>query len=297
MTRLRSVAALFMAVMSVGVCSARDVSPASLHRLLVLSGTAQQVQQIPVLLRLGLQEAKQRVELQAKTPSKKAAFAIEFTQIEQVMNTTFRPADIMRIIAQHVTHNVSEQDARAMLAWFQSPTGRRISQAEENASTPQAYRQMIASARTSLANRPRVHFAIELDKLLHITKSAMTLDENNALAMFTALAGAAHPGHPVPTKAFRETIAQKLQQARPKFEMLTIITSVYTYRHIPMTSLHKYLTFLKTPGAMRFNKSLQRGLETGIRQAMTKLAKAIVVIGQRISRHAHTARPAHPGQP
>lgn len=271
---------LLMAVMSIGIASASEVSIASLHQLLALSGIDQQVRDIPRQLRVGMEQAERRAEQQAKAANDKAVISHEFRAAGQAMTSAFNPADMLRAIGKQVRHNMSEQDVRTMLAWFRSPLGRRINKAEEDASTPAADRRMFASAKKLLADKPRVRFARKLDELLHLTDTMMEFQENMAVASFVAFAGAARPGHPVAVRAFRAKVAAKFQQARPRFAQFTILHSVYTYQHINMANLRKYLAFLKAPPALRFNKCVIAGLDTSARQAMAKLTKGVGPVGQ-----------------
>ncbi|MEJ2362950.1 MAG: DUF2059 domain-containing protein [Gammaproteobacteria bacterium] len=269
------------ALMSVGVASASQISDASLHQLLALSGVKQQVQEIPNGLRASLKQAEEQAQERAGTAGAKAALSDEFRETGKAMIRAFNPDDMLGAIAKQIKRTMSEKDARAMLAWFNSPLGKRITQAEEAAATPAAARQILASAKTLLADKPRVQFAREQDKLLHLTDDLASFQENTAVASFVAFSGAEHPGRAVPIQGFRAKVAVAIEQDRPRLEQFTIIKSVYTYRHIDLPSLQKYLAFLKTKPALRFNKSVAVGLNTAAREATDKLAKGVVHDGQR----------------
>lgn len=289
-------ATILLGATSVGVACASEITDASLHRLLTLSGERQEVQRFPGLLRVGIKMAEKRVESKATTAKQKAALADEYGKMEDAVGSAFVPADILSAVAEQLKHNVSEQDAHALLAWLNSPLGRRIRKAEENASTVAAYRQKLALGKTLLADKPLVHFAMEQDKLLHLTTMLMNIKENMVVAWFVASSGAGHTVRPARIKAFRAKVAARLEHERPQFEQYAILSEVYTFRHFKMDSLRRYRAFTKTPPALRAHKSIVTGLEIGFKQANRKLAKAVVSNGHRCPPGQPEAKGTETGQ-
>lgn len=284
MKTIIGVAGLLVAVTWAGIGSAREISNASLQRLMVLAGTRQEVQQWPAMARMaGEQVERQLNEKAAAAHKKPPQFDKQLRAFIQAMASGLKPSEMLSAIAKQVKHNVSEQDAQAMFPWLESPVGRRISKAEAVSSTPLAYRQMMASAKQLLAEQSRVQFALEQDKVVHITDISMQFAENLEEATFVATWHAMFPNQPMPATlrtAIKKDIVTRVQNARPRFERLTIISSVYAYRHIAMNNLQKYLVFLKTPAALRFNKSVMDGLDVGARRAVLKAIAATMTNDQ-----------------
>lgn len=276
MKKMVWVAAFLMTAMSTGICAASEISNASLHKLLVLSGIDEQSKEIPASVQANFERLRQQVKQQTAAGNKPSLSDDDLKAMEHIAVRAFDPEGFIRATATQVRRSVSEQDARAMLVWYDSRIGKKINKAEEDASTPEAYRKIVASARQLLADKPRVRFAREMDKLLHETDTMAELQENTTVAMAVAFWTARHPDQPAPIKAIKQKIEASLKQARPRIEQMTIISSVYTYRNIDMASLHKYLAFLKTPAAMRFDNSQIIGLEAGAGQAIGKLARDTV---------------------
>lgn len=278
MKRIMLIAALLMATAFSGPVVASEISQASLDKLLMLSGMNKQVSQFPGLLRMGMEQARQR----AKAGKNGSAMPdAEYADLENAMVDAFKPAEILQAIGDAVKRTTSEEDARKMLAWFDSALGRRINKAEEDGATPQAYREMAASARALLADQKRVQFAERLDNLLQLTDMTMQLQVNSAVATFVAFSTAMRPDQPVHKEEFRARISAALQRARPNIQQRVILSSVYTYRNIDPQSLEKYLAFLKTPRALQFNKSLMAGMEAGIDQSIDKMARSMVLLVKR----------------
>lgn len=273
MKKILMIAVLLAATAFSGLVEAGELSNASLDKLLILSGTNKQVSQFPRLLRMGMDQARQREKSIHENPAMSDG---EYEVLVNTMTDAFKPMNILQAIGGEVKHSVSEQDAKKILAWYDSRLGKKVKNAEEVATTPASYREMVASAKTLLADKKRVQFAKKLDALLHITDTTMHIQVNAALAMFVAFSSEINPHQPVDTKAFRKRLSAHLRKGRPKIERLVILSTVYTYRKIDMNSLEKYLAFLNSPEARRFNKSLIAGMETGMNQSMERMARAVM---------------------
>ena len=212
MKKIAVVAALLLVAVFPGMSAASEITDTSLHKLLELSGTSKTVSQIPGLLQIGLERARQRDQARHKKPAMSDA---EYEELGRIMTGAFKPAEILQAIARAVKRATSEEDAQKMLSWYESDLGKRISKAEEDASTPEAYQKMAVSARSLMADKERVQFAKKLDRVLHETDSMLQLQEDVAVAMVVGISTALKPDQPVNQKEFRAKISEALQKARP----------------------------------------------------------------------------------
>lgn len=266
------IAAPLLAVLSVHVGWAGEITRASLHKLLVRSGTYQEAVRLPDLVRAVEARVPARGPEQAKGAHQKPPQPDEPCR---PCENFLKPANTLRAISEQVRRNISEADARTLLVWFDSPLGKRISQAEADALTPRAYQQINASATKLLADKPRVQLAREQDRVQHTTDTLMQTRKTIVMASFVKVLQSMSPGEPLPAKelnAFKAQLAARFQQARPQLERATILGLVYTYRHIGTASLRKYLAFLQTPPAQRFHEDVIAGMEAVSRQAMVSVA-------------------------
>ena len=255
-----------------GTAGAAGISDASMAKLLQLSGIHDMVAQFPNLLRMRMAQARQRDRFAHSQPSMSDA---EYRELENTMLDAFKPAGILQAIGQAVRQSVSEADARQMLAWYGSDLGRKIDRAEQDSSTPAAMRDMAATAHRLLADKPRVLYAVKLDKLLHMTDMSMRFQVNAAVAMFVAFSTKKNAHRPANLKAFRKRIAAGLERQRPRIRRSVIVSTVYTYRNIDMKALEQYRAFLNSPPALRLNRALMRGMDAGMDQAIDRMSRAV----------------------
>lgn len=267
------IAVLLAATICSGLSEAGELSKSSLDTLLTDSGTIKQVSEFPRLLSLSMDQARRRDEAIHNNPTMSDA---EYVKLVTTMTEAFKPENILRTIGTELKQNVSEKDAKNILAWYNSDLGKRIKDAGEIMPATRAYQNMNSTASDLLADKKRVQFAKKVDALLHITDTTMQFHVNIALAMFVAFSSEINPNQPVDTKEFRKRLTAHMQKGRPGIERLVILSTVYAYRNIDMNSLEKYLAFLQSPGTLRFNKSMINGRKMGMNQAMEKMARAVV---------------------
>jgi hypothetical protein len=272
MKKLLLIAILLAATAFSGTAGAAGMSNASLNKLLQLSGIHDMVAQFPGLLRMRMAQARQRDRFAHSQPSMSDD---EYRELEHTMVAAFKPAQLLKAIGQAVQHAVSEADAGKMLAWYGSDLGRKIGKAEQANATPEAMRDMNASAGALLADKPRVIYAVKLDRLLHMTDMSMRFQVNAAVAMYVAFSTKKNAHRPANPTAFRKRIAAGLERQRPRIRRAVIISTVYTYRHIDMKDLQAYRSFLNSGPALRFNRALMAGMDAGMDQAIDRMSRAV----------------------
>lgn len=277
MKKLAQWAAMLAMLAAAGAAAATELSDDSLGKLLDLSGINKQVAAYPGLVKAGVEMAQARAAQQKQNALSDA----DYTALKNAMAEAFQPGPILQATGAAVKKKVSEADATQLIAWFQSDLGKKITQAEVDASTPEARQDMMAKAQTLLADKERMAFARKLDALLHATDEGIKLQERTATAMYTAVNKQMHPDQPLDIKGFNQKIEAVLKQARPNIEMSTLVTFAYTYRNMDMGSLNKYAAFLARPATRRFNDSSRAGMLEGVDQAVTKVADNVAEMAKK----------------
>lgn len=271
-------AGLLAATALPGPATAGEISDASLNKLLQLSGIQAMVSQFPGLLRMRMQQARERDRFTHNQPSMSDD---DYRELEDTMLTAFKPAGILAAIGKRVRRSVSEAEAEKMLAWYDSDLGKQIGRAEADSSTPAAMRDMMASAQRLLADKPRVLYAVKLDKLLHMTDMSMRFQVNAAVAMFVAFSTKKNTHRPANLKAFKKRLAAGMERQRHRIRRSVIISTVYTYRDIAMKDLERYRAFLQTPAALRLNEALASGMDAGMNAAIDRMARSVEALFKR----------------
>ncbi len=248
---------------------AEEISEGSLNKLQALSGLDKQVAEFPGMVRAGVEQARQQ-----GSPIPDA----EFNDVMSSIVSAFQPSVILSTVGMEIKNNISESEAKDLLTWYESDLGRRITKAEENASTPAAYQEMIKNAQILLADEKRVESAKKLDSLVNATGMAMQLQENAGVAVFTAISTVMNPGQSVNMEAFMAQMSAQEPQIRANIEQVVVLSFVYSYKDIDIASIEKYIIFLERPNTKKFNDSVIKGMKYAFNQSVEIMAKSLAVL-------------------
>lgn len=259
---------ILMVMVISNIASARAISQDSLNKLMVLSGINKQIAEIPGLIHAGVQEVKK---------SNTALTDTHLGVIQKSVDDAFQTSVILNNLANVIRNNISEQEAKELLNWYKSGIGSVITKAEENASTPAAYHDMIKNAQTLLVDKERVQIAVKIDGLIKATDMALKLQKNTGIAVFTAVSNALNPGTPANINAYMSQLAAQEPQMRKNIEQLVILSYVYGYQNISLENMEKYIGFLSRTTTRKFNTALINGLTNSLNSSIEKMAKSLSV--------------------
>jgi len=248
---------------------AGDITDPSLEKLLALSGLNKQIAELPGLVLAGMEQARRQ------------GFSIsdaEFGEMQEPIKGAFRPSEILSTIGIEIKNNISESEAIDLLAWYESDLGRMITKAEENASTPAAYQEMIREAQTLLADEKRVNIAKHVDRLMNSTDMAMQVQEKTGIAVFSAVFTVMNPGQPINIEAFKDQMSAQEHQLRKNIEQLVILSLVYSYKDIDDAYIEKYIKFLERTNTKKFNESIINSMMNALNQSIDTMAKSLAVV-------------------
>lgn len=259
---------LLLTLLIVNNVSAGTVSENSLNKIMALSGLNKQVAQFPAMVGAGMAQARQQGS---------AIPDAEFSEMLKSVKSAFEPSAFLKVISKEIKSNLSESDAKNLLVWYKSSLGRKITKAEEAASTPAGYQQMIKEAQSLLANTKRVGLAKEIDSLINMTDMSMQLQEDSGIAVYTAISSVKNPGKPVNVKPYVDQVSAQKQQMRAQVEQLVLLSFVYGYKDLDIASIKKYISFLKEPNTKKFNDSVIKSMTIAFNLAINKMAKSLAM--------------------
>lgn len=252
-------------------CSLSLASPneSNLERLFLLSGITKQVGEFPGLVKAGFMQG---VQQGASIPENEISLMLDSA------DKTILPSVILDEIQLSLEKSLSNEDVETLLKWYESDIGKSITSAEENASTPEAYQNMINSAQQLLTNTKRVEVATRLDELIGATDITMEMQEFSGMAVYSAIMTAMAPDQELNIDAYKSQVAAMEHQMRANIQQLVIVSFVYSYQHIDDDSLAKYEDFLNRPITKKFNESVIKGLNRGFEKVVASWASDLASI-------------------
>lgn len=265
---IRSFALLLISLLSCTVL-AGNISENSFDKVMALSGLNKQTAEIPAMVMAGMDRARQR---------ESSISDVEFRDMQKPIKDAFLPSKILRTIGNEIRRNTTESEAKDLLTWYESDSGRKITRAEENASNPVAYQEMLREAQSLLADKKRVDFAKRIDYLVNATNMSMELQENTGVAVFSAISIAMNPSQPVNIDDFKTQMTAQNQQMRANVEKLVILSLVYSYKNLDEANIEKYIKFLEQPNSRKFNENVINGMKLAFNQSIDAMAKSMASI-------------------
>ena len=245
---------------------AKTINDKSLNEIMDLSGINDQIAQYPSMAVMGMDQAR----AENKTiPQEK------FDKMKAVMYDAFKADEMLKIIKKEIKQTTTQKDADVLLTWYKSSLGKKITQAEKDATTPTAYMSMLKEAPVLLKNKKRVYFARMIDRSINATQMTIQIQKNTSVAVFTAMSKIMKPNEKVDVEKFKIIMAAQDKQMEAGIEQMMILSFVYSYKSISIENLEKYVVFLQKEDVKKFNKSVVNGIVKALNNSSKKMTKKL----------------------
>jgi hypothetical protein len=231
----------------------------SIGTLLEVAGISQQVAQFPALFKGSVEQNAQQ------------GMVISLAQHQAILNSidsSVLPAEILTGISRAVKTAISQDEAEALMTWYQSPLGKKIAKAEESAQSDKAYQQMVAQKKSLLDNVERVAFAQRLDTLLSATKMTSKIQQNMQIAVNAMVLLALAQDKTLDSAALLAELQGAGTQINPALEQMVVVSFVYSYQGLSNEELIKYERFLSQSATKKFNEVIISGISIGLENAI-----------------------------
>ena len=246
------------------------------QELLEKSGIVHQVIALPAVMASGIDLARQ----QGTAINEKFAKAWR-----DVTPVAYRAEIILHAMDQGLQKLLTAEDKKQLLAYYNSPLGKRTSELEKAASDPRIQTEIAAFAQKPAAFADRVALYKQLDEAVGGTETQVAMLTNMSLAiqvgMFTASQG--------PGKVNVDALKAELEKNRPalakQLEGQIVASFAYIYRSLSKEEINAYLKVIKSPAGQKFN----RGGAKILSDAMTTQAKEL---GQLLFKALQTGKPS-----
>ena len=263
---------LFIIMFTTSAVFAADITKSSLDQLMSLSGLNKQISAYPEMVKAGMNEAKRRG---AQIPND------EFNAMQVAVENSFEPALMLAVISASIKKDISESDAKELLSWYKSDLGRVITKAEEDATTPTGYQNMISQAQSLFAEKERLNYALKMESLFNATDMAVKIQNKTNLAVYSAMTKSTNPYKPIEIAEFKKQMAAQEVQMRANMKQLIILSFIYSYKDLDFASIEKYISFLEKDKTKKFNQSTMDGIESALVESADKLATSLAAVRKK----------------
>jgi hypothetical protein len=168
----------------------------------------------------------------------------------------FVPEKLKEAMLAELTEKLTALDIKEILEWLDSPIGKKFTQLEEAASTPEAQAEMQQYA-TRVQDSPptveRLKVLREFDSAVKTTESAVDMAIHTQAAVALAIITA----FPLEQRMPLDDLSREMEKTRPALEATVrsqmLISHLYTYRSLTEAEIQSYSEFAKSPAGSKYH--------------------------------------------
>lgn len=216
-----------------------------LQRLLAVSGFTEQIYQFPNVMKAGI----------ASIYEMKLCDENSFNIITASIKSTITPKYINQVLRDDLKTRISEDSIDRLLAWYDSPQGKKIAALEIASSKTETYAKMKQVSDSLFADEERVGLARKINAISNGTDWAVNIEMQSKIAMLSALAQIQHKNITPSLVQLASQLEEQKIQMRPHVEKAILLWYLYTYQSLDEDEIKGYLNFLKTDDARKFNEA------------------------------------------
>ena len=248
--------------------AAATATPQLVQALMSKSGVTKQVEQMPLLVMYGID--------QAFLHSQPSLSPDMYVKLKHAAVSSFRAAPILVKIQQNIENKFNKYDIEAILQWLTSPLGEKITKLEESASSPSAYESMQSMKEELLKDTGRVKKMRKLDAAIKATESSVDMAMNTQIAIASSMATALNPDDPTLNDKIVKSSMAGRKQLESDVRDKTLVSLLYTYRTLKDGEIDKYIDFASSDLGRRYQEVITDGMNSGFISASRDFGKLFV---------------------
>jgi hypothetical protein len=238
------------------------------RELYELSGLEKQVAQLSELSVAGLNEEYEQGGMPVRV----------YEYLLPIARDAYTTHRIKQDLLQRIENNLDVTCIEAVLGWLQSPLGRKITIAEEAASTPEGIRRMQAYATQLQSNSTslrRLQLVKRLDKATNSTEVMLDMATITVHAVMKEINAIL----PSPQQVDQYTLEQQMNaqrsQMRQNFQNLCIISALYTYQSLSDDELERYVEFAESDFGRHYHQTILQEFKNIQLEAASYVGRAL----------------------
>jgi hypothetical protein len=240
------------------------------RELIKKAGIEPIVAQIPASMAAGVQQAEQQglqVDDKFRTAWAKA------------VKSTFRVERVLEAVEKGL-QKLTVEERRGLIAYYDTPAGKRVRTLEEQSAAPEAQAQIVAFAQKFMAdpkNGERTKLYQQIDQATNASALSTELVMKISYATAIGMANVTQGAQSVDTVEMEKQVEAQRPQMMQQMQQSMLLTSAYTYREMSVAEVNAYVKFLQAPTTKKFTtivlKSLTEELALQARNFGTEIAK------------------------
>jgi len=202
------------------------------------------------------------------------------TAIGQAAKTSFDPATLRKDIVRSLAEKMSAADTRQVLAWLDGDVGRRVTLAEERASTAMTAESMDAFFEREKADPPSEKRRQLIKDLMDSTK-AVDFNANLIETVSLGVALGIDATQPVQKRIGVAGLRARLREAMPSAQLRASLSASlpammgFAYGDVSDADLAAYVHFNRSPLGMRYNEAMSAAVAEALARASVRIGELL----------------------
>lgn len=214
----------------------------SIVELIVLSGLKEQTNMLAGGIALGVQQ-------QAQASGKEAP--------QDLINSIHANVNAQKMMDGQklaLRSALSQAEVDDLITWYQSDLGHRIARAEERASSPEAYQELVSVAPKLLANQELLSNVDQIVVAANMVDVQMKMQNSVLAASLVAVSNLINPDEPANADEIMAAIKAQEPQLRSAMEQTVLVSMAYAYKDFGARDLEAYAQALRSPTMKKFTR-------------------------------------------
>lgn len=260
--------AVALFALTTGPAAAAGAVPASVDRLLELSGLTEQYSDMAEDMSRAMAQQREFFGMLSDE---------DFSYLTDRVITIVDPDVIISGIKEEIQQSLSEEDLQKLLTWYTSDLGQKITEAEVAASTQAAHRQMMALKQLQLTKTDRVAYARRFDELLQLSTFALEYNKLQQQAMVVALNEILGAESAIDPVQFRRNLDMHDQDILEEAKEMIAVSIVFTYRWLSDEELEEYFRFNSQEHSLKLSRAVFQGALSTMRALLKQMPEQTAV--------------------
>lgn len=246
--------------------TALAASAATAQEVLELSGFREQVEQIPALIQVQLQQRQNSLDPDV------------YAVVSRVLLESFRADSLYTTVVQRFAADADPERLNAVLEWLRSPLAQKMIRLEVEAGTPEGQQKLKDYAAALQGNPPaqiRLALVKRLDEATRTTELAIATSASMVGAMMGTLQAQLPPEKRMDEAQVGKELSRMKAQLQAPMKNNTLVNFLFTYRSVSDEELTQYLSFWESETGRWFGRASSQAFLGAMAAASADAGKRI----------------------
>lgn len=251
------------------VAAAESASNDVVRRVITACGVADTLEAMPAQIQASLLSVQDRLAPELRDT------------LSEIVHAAYEPRAIETHIVAGVTAALTDEDARAVQQFCQSPLGRRVISLEavqRRSKQSEEFQRFVEAARQVPPSPSRFNLLEQMEAHTDARRLAMRLVEQTATSLARGVEQASPGDKTLRVTDVRRALNERRGAIERQVSRMVRLGMLYTYRELSDADLRGYVRFLGSPAGLTFSRAMGEGVVSAMAIAGEAIGRKVVAL-------------------